>query len=194
LSVAILVCPSRIHVAIASTSYNSLMSDPGLWFERKFQFAFSADLFPNLCVRLRGAPVRLEEMLIGRPRDILVARRGEKWTIQEQAGHLLDLEELWSARVDDFVRGRQQLSAADLKNRKTHEANHNASQIADLLAEFRAARTSLVDRLDALNHSAIPHTLQHPRLGQPMRLVDHLYFVAEHDDHHLAKIWAALNS
>jgi len=22
-----------------------------------------------------------------------------------------------------------------------------------------------------------------------MRLVDHLYFVAEHDDHHLAKIW-----
>jgi len=23
----------------------------------------------------------------------------------------------------------------------------------------------------------------------PMRLVDHLYFVAEHDDHHLARIW-----
>jgi hypothetical protein len=22
-----------------------------------------------------------------------------------------------------------------------------------------------------------------------MRLVDHLYFVAEHDDHHLAHIW-----
>src|SRR5262249_49711900 len=98
------------------------MPDSGIWFERKFQFAFSADLFPNLCVRLRGTPVRLEEMLIGRPHDILVARRGEKWTIQEQAGHLLDLEELWSARVDDFVKGRQHLSAADLKNRKTHEA------------------------------------------------------------------------
>jgi hypothetical protein len=28
----------------------------------------------------------------------------------------------------------------------------------------------------------------HPRLKQPMRLVDHLYFVAEHDDHHLATI------
>jgi hypothetical protein len=22
-----------------------------------------------------------------------------------------------------------------------------------------------------------------------MRLLDHLYFVAEHDDHHLARIW-----
>jgi hypothetical protein len=26
-----------------------------------------------------------------------------------------------------------------------------------------------------------------------MRLVDHLYFVAEHDDHHLAQIWQLVN-
>jgi hypothetical protein len=26
-----------------------------------------------------------------------------------------------------------------------------------------------------------------------MRLVDHLYFVAEHDDHHLARIWEMIN-
>jgi len=28
----------------------------------------------------------------------------------------------------------------------------------------------------------------HPRLQTPMRLIDHLFFIAEHDDHHLAKI------
>jgi hypothetical protein len=28
----------------------------------------------------------------------------------------------------------------------------------------------------------------HPRLGTPMRLVDMMFFVAEHDDHHLATI------
>jgi hypothetical protein len=27
----------------------------------------------------------------------------------------------------------------------------------------------------------------------PMRLVDHLFFVAEHDDHHLARIWQLIN-
>jgi hypothetical protein len=27
-----------------------------------------------------------------------------------------------------------------------------------------------------------------------MRLVDHLYFVAEHDDHHLARIWELVNA
>jgi hypothetical protein len=34
----------------------------------------------------------------------------------------------------------------------------------------------------------------HPRLKQPMRLVDHLYFVAEHDDHHLARIWEMIEA
>jgi len=170
------------------------MPDSGLWFERKFEFAFSADLFPNLCVRLRGTPARLEEMLRDRPRDLLIIRNGEKWTIQEQAGHLLDLEELWSARVDDFVQGKAHLSAADLQNRRTHGANHNAPQIKDILAEFRTARIALIDRLDSLDHAVIVHTLLHPRLQQPMRLMDHLFFVAEHDDHHLAKIWSALRS
>src|SRR5215475_4878847 len=168
------------------------MPDSGLWFERKFEFAFSADLFPNLCVRLRGTPARLEEMLRDQPRDLLIARNGEKWTIQEQAGHLLDLEELWSARVDDFVEGKSHLSAADLQNLKTHQANHNAREINDILAEFRTARTALADKLESLDHFVIEHTLVHPRLQQPMRLVDHLFFVAEHDDHHLAKIWSVL--
>jgi uncharacterized damage-inducible protein DinB len=170
------------------------MRDPGLWFERKFDFSFSADIFTNLCVRLRGTPARLEEMLRGRSRDLLVVRRSEKWSAQEHTGHLLDLEALWSARVDDFVEGKPQLSVADLQNRKTHEANHNARTIEELLAEFRNARISLVDKLDALEPALFERTLLHPRLKQPMRLVDHLYFVAEHDDHHIAKIWAGLNA
>ena len=170
------------------------MRDPGLWFERKFDFRFSADIFPNLCVRLRGTPVRLEEMLRGSSRDLLIARHAEKWSVQEQVGHLLDLEALWSARVDDFVEGKPQLSVADLQNRKTHEANHNARTIEELLAEFRNARISLVVKLDALEPALFERTLLHPRLKQPMRLVDHLYFVAEHDDHHIAKIWAGLNA
>src|SRR5262245_52641974 len=126
------------------------MPDSGLWFERRFEFSFPAELFPNLCVRLRGTPARLEEMLRGRPHDLLIARREEKWSIQEQAGHLHDLESLWSARVDDFVEGKLDLSPADLQNRKTHEANHNARNIQELLSEFRSARTALAAKLETL--------------------------------------------
>jgi len=48
-----------------------------------------------------------------------------------------------------------------------------------------------VDELDA---SLFARTIPHPRLKTPMRLVDHLYFVAEHDDHHLARIWELVNA
>jgi hypothetical protein len=32
------------------------MSQVPNWFERKFEFSFPVELFPNLCARLRGTP------------------------------------------------------------------------------------------------------------------------------------------
>ncbi len=165
------------------------MSQVANWFERKFEFTFPVDLHPNLCIRLRGTPVRLEEMLLGRPREVLARRPEDKWSAQEHAGHLLDLESLWMARVDDFLTGGAELTAADLNNRRTHEANHNARAIEEILTEFRRARTQLVDRVEKIDAALSARAMLHPRLKKPMRLVDHLYFAAEHDDHHLARIW-----
>ncbi|HKS95606.1 MAG TPA: DinB family protein [Terriglobia bacterium] len=165
------------------------MSQVPAWFERKFDFTFPAEQLPNLCVRLRGTPGRLREMLGGVPHEVLIAKTDGKWSAQEHAGHLLDLEPLWMARVEDFLARGATLTVADLSNRKTDEANHNARPLAGILAEFRAARLSLLDRVAKLPPEVYARTRQHPRLKQPMRLVDHLYFVAEHDDHHLARIW-----
>jgi uncharacterized damage-inducible protein DinB len=159
------------------------------WFERRFDFSFPVELYPNICVRLRGTPARLEEMVRGRPREFLVRRQEYKWSAQEHAGHLLDLEPLWMARVADFLEGGVELTVADLNNRKTHEANHNARGIEEILAEFRKARLGLLDRVAAVEPVHFTRSMLHPRLKKPMRLVDHLYFVAEHDDHHLARIW-----
>ena len=62
----------------------------------------------------------------------------------------------------------------------------------DILAEFRKARSLLTDRLTQLEPALFSRSIPHPRLKTPLRLVDHLYFVAEHDDHHLARIWELL--
>src|SRR5258708_27272048 len=105
------------------------MSRVPLWFERKFDFSFPVELLPNLCARLRGTPGRLEEALRGRSHKILARRAQNKWSAQEHAGHLLDLEPLWLARVSDYVAGSDQLTVADLTNRKTTEANHNATPL-----------------------------------------------------------------
>jgi uncharacterized damage-inducible protein DinB len=170
------------------------MSQVPIWFERKFEFSFPVELHPNLCARLRGTPARLEEALRGRSSKLLTRRAGEKWSAQEHAGHLGDLEPLWLARVEDYVAGSAQLTVADLKNRKTDEANHNARPPEQILAEFRTTRAKLLKRVDELDASLFTRAIPHPRLKTPMRLVDHLYFVAEHDDHHLARIWELVNA
>ena len=170
------------------------MSQVPLWFERKFEFSFPVELHPNLCARLRGTPARLEEALRGRSREILIRKPQEKWSAQEHAGHLLDLEPLWLARVDDYAAGAVQLTVTDLQNRKTDEAKHNARPLEQILSQFRAARGRLLKHVDQLDASLFDRAIPHPRLKTPMRLVDHLYFVAEHDDHHLARIWELVNT
>jgi uncharacterized damage-inducible protein DinB len=170
------------------------MSQVPIWFERKFEFSFPAELHPNLLARLRGTPARVEETLRGRSRETLIEKPQEKWSAQEHAGHLLDLEPLWLARVDDYVAGSEQLTVTDLQNRKTDEANYNARPLEQILAEFRRARAELLTRVDQLDASLFTQAIPHPRLKTPMRLVDHLYFVAEHDDHHLARIWELVNT
>lgn len=170
------------------------MSQVPVWFERKFEFSFPVELRPNLLARLRGTPARVEEVFRDRSREILIEKAQEKWSAQEHAGHLLDLEPLWLARLGDYLAGSAQLTATDLKNRKTDEANHNARPQEQILAEFRAARAKLLKRVDELDASLFTRAIPHPRLKTPMRLVDHLYFVAEHDDHHLARVWELVNT
>ena len=133
-------------------------------------------------------------MLADRSHQILTWRVQEKWSAQEHAGHLLDLEPLWLARVNDYVAASDQLTPTDLSNRKTDDANHNARPLKQILAEFRAARGLLLKRVEDLDASLFARAIPHPRLKTPMRLVDHLYFVAEHDDHHLARIWELINA
>jgi uncharacterized damage-inducible protein DinB len=159
------------------------------WFERKFHFDFPVEHHAVLQVRLRGTPARLEELTRHLNVDTLTTRHDGKWSIQENAGHLLDLETLWAARLSDFITRNERLSPADLTNRGTHEASHNSRMLASILEAFRDARMRFVDRLDAQDPAFFHRVALHPRLNQPMRVTDHLYFVAEHDDHHLARIW-----
>ncbi|HEX4951167.1 MAG TPA: DinB family protein [Blastocatellia bacterium] len=163
------------------------------WFDYKFSFDLPLWMYPNVVERLRGTPARLEDRLAALPHDLLIRREGERWSMQENAGHLLDLESLWLGRLDDFVAGLPRLRPADLQNRHTHEANHNARSITEILAAFRAARGELVRRLETLDEALAGRTALHPRLQQPMRVLDSIFFVAEHDDHHLARITELLH-
>jgi len=158
------------------------------WFNRRFELGLPSQAIVEIIERLRGTPARLEERLQELPPQILTERFEGKWSIQENAGHLLDLESLWEGRLDDLLGGAPELRVTDLGNRKTDQANHNSRPLEEILTAFRKVRKRIVHRLEALDDSQLAATALHPRLRQPMTAVDLFFFVAEHDDHHLARI------
>jgi uncharacterized damage-inducible protein DinB len=158
------------------------------WFDRKFELGLGPEAAPELLERLRRTPERLNDAVRGLAPEVLARQHEGKWSIQENAGHLLDLEPLWDQRLDDYDAGATQLHPADLENRKTHAAAHNDRPISDILADFSAVRGRIVKRLARMSPTELARTALHPRLQTPMSVVDLCFFVAEHDDHHLRTI------
>lgn len=158
------------------------------WTDRRFSFDFPAGIYPEMIERIRGTPARLEELFAGLPPERLTAQVDGRWSMQENAGHLLDLESLVSQRIDEYLAGNSALHAADMSNRKTYDAHHNEVAAASILSAFRTARHDIVNRLETFDAEIFERSALHPRLNVPMRLVDMLFFQAEHDDYHLARI------
>jgi hypothetical protein len=164
------------------------MADRIKWIDRRFDFGFPAELYPEMIERLRGTPPRLQERIGSLAPETLRRRDGERWSIQENAGHLLDLESLVNRRLDEYLAGAKELHAADMTNLKTYQAQHNEQEVGSILGAFREQRVELVDRLESLAPEMFARAAHHPRLNVSMRLVDMLFFQAEHDDFHLTRI------
>ena len=155
------------------------------WFERQFPLIADNGLLPGIMERLAGTPTRLRE-LVAHARSTDTPTVG--WSPAKEIGHLIDLEPLWLQRVHDIRESRVELTAADLSNRLTHETNHDAWPLPQLVERFASERSALVAMLRAVSDPDLERSARHPRLGSMMRIVDLAYFVAEHDDHHMARV------
>jgi hypothetical protein len=169
------------------------MIAPLPWLERRWTLELPAAALPAVLERLRGTAARAGELVAGATAEALRARPAPgSWSAQEHIAHLDDLHELDEKRLDEFLARAPALTAADMGNRRTHEAGHNEQPIAAILDRLRRRRDELVARLDLLTQEQAGIASHHPRLGRTLRLVDWAYFVAEHDDHHLAQARYAL--
>jgi hypothetical protein len=156
------------------------------WTTRSWTFGREPGLFPPILERLRGTPARAEELIRTLPADRLTARTSGKWSAQEHLGHLTDLHELDERRLSEFLENVEVLTAADMSNAATEQAQHNRAPVDAILERLRAGRLGLVQRLEAMTTEQLRCASVHPRLNQRMTVVDWMFFVAEHDDHHLA--------
>ena len=130
----------------------------------------------------------MRDAIDGVDKTVLTARLNEKWSAQENIGHLLDIEPLWIRRVNDIISETPVMRSADLKNLKTHFAEHNNNDAHTLINELEASRNKWFPLLKDFNDEDRAKTSKHPRLERPMNLLYMMYFVSEHDDHHLQTI------
>ena len=160
------------------------------WVRRTFNFDhIPVDLFPEMVERLRGLPARAENLMRSLPEGLLTHRAEDgRWSIREHLGHLISVDDLLEARLDDYDAGVKTLTAADMSNQRTKKADYNRVPTDEILRAMRERRGGLVHRLDQLTAEDFGRTAHHPRLDMPMRTVDAVYFFAEHDIYHLARI------
>lgn len=158
------------------------------WFERKFEFDTEKSTHSENLERLSATPDKLLQVVQGLENHMLEVKPNDTWSIKENIGHLSDLEPLWQGRLEDIMDGQEYLRPTDLENKKTDLALHNDKGMAELLQEFKALRSQTIAQLTKLSNTDTIKSALHPRLKTPMRVMDLFYFVAEHDDHHLARI------
>jgi hypothetical protein len=155
------------------------------WFERRFPAIEDNGRLPGILMLLEGTVFRLQRLIEDATHSAPV---DSGWSVAQHIGHLGDLEPLWLQRAREISQGKEHLTAADLTNRATHEAGHDQQPLPVLVDRFASARAEFVRVLRDCDHAALSQSARHPRLGTPMRVIDLAYFVAEHDDHHLAMV------
>lgn len=115
-----------------------------------------------------------------------------RWSAKEHIGHLDDLSAVDEKRLGDYLSNASSLSPADVKNPITEAANHNAKCWIEIIARLKQNRSHFTRQLTQLTPEELHRSARHLRLQQQMRLLDWLWFIAEHDDHHLAAARAAI--
>ena len=155
------------------------------WFDRKFDFSFGMDKYAHLLYRLEQAPILFNQNLSTLSEEVQILKPNGKWSIKENIGHLAVLEPLWRTRIQEIKEGKIEMSPADLNNTLTNETGFNRNPLDELLMTFSVERNKTIEILKNLEQIDFSKKSIHPRLQQPMRIVDTMYFVAEHDQHHL---------
>jgi len=112
------------------------MSKKVNWLNRTFEFDFPFSRYPEFLKILQDTPSQLETLVNDIPEKLLTRRDEDKWSIQENVGHLLTAESLFIGRLDDYKNNKATLRPADVSGKRTNQADHNSKNINQILLEF----------------------------------------------------------
>ncbi|HMJ71355.1 MAG TPA: DinB family protein [Cyclobacteriaceae bacterium] len=153
------------------------------WFDRIFTFGLPKEMLPFYLERLEGSVFRIEAKVKGVSDNVLSEKYNGKWSIKENIGHLAEIDVISNRRIDEMKSGAEVLSPAVFEPK-----DYNPWPIEKVVAFFREARQSNLDKYKSISETDLLKASTHPRLKVKMTPIDLAFFDAEHDDHHILKI------
>lgn len=148
--------------------------------------------FSTIVTRLKETPDRLDAIITDLPGNALVLKPDGKWSIQEHIGHLLCIESLWIARLDDLVLGRETVRPWNGTNADTDAGRFNDQNIQSILRDFRQIREMHTTMLAGMENQCETLVSFHAGEGRKFRLIDLVWMMLEHDEEHLKIIASRL--
>ncbi len=137
---------------------------------------------------LETFPEVLSQRLLGLDKTLLVTKPQGKWSIQEHAGHLLAIESLWIARLDDFMLSHETLRPWNGTNEETDQAQFNTQLLQQILDDFASIRIAHCRMIRLSLHKLDGAACLHPRTGELVTFEEHLQCMWKHDQAHLHTI------
>ncbi len=153
------------------------------WFERNLKFGLPAVMLPYYLERLGGTYVRMREKINGIPDSTLSNRLDNKWSVKQNIGHLAEVDQIASKRIDEMVAGKDVLSPAVFEPQ-----DYNPWPVEKVLDFFLKNRSENIRKYRSLSEGDLKKSSLHPRLKLQMTPVDLAWFDAEHDDHHMVRM------
>jgi uncharacterized damage-inducible protein DinB len=164
------------------------MNSSQAWLNRDRRNWPSAHVAPAILLMLAEFPDQLEQCLSSLDQECLTKTDGNNWSPLEHAGHLLAMESLWIARIDDFVLNHPTLRAWNGDNRDVRLAKFNQQNCRAICRDFNQTRLAIVDYVRKLVESESSFQSHEPQWERTFTLNDHLAYMHEHDKHHLQTI------
>jgi DinB superfamily len=158
------------------------------WINKEWTPVKGEVIFSELLDELELTPGKILELTKSNDSTMLTAKPIGKWSVHEHSGHLLTMESLWIARLDDYALGNPTLRPWNGHNQDTESAQFNRHRLGKIIEDLEDIRSAHVRMLRSYESRARSLVSRHERLQQDFRLIDHIHFMLEHDLHHLKAI------
>lgn len=137
---------------------------------------------------LENTPSTLRHWTKDLPAELATQRRNQKWSINENIGHLLTMESLWIARLDDFVLHKPTLRPWNGTNTDTEAGEFNRQRTSKIIDDFEEIREVHKHMLLQLQAKSMDLKSLLEAQNEIITLADHTTMMAAHDQHHLKTI------